>query len=328
MRKPMKNSLLLVLLLVIPSSLVAQTDFAIPDAPAFTVVQQQPTAILRASSSKEFMVNFGTAILSETVNQSPWGIEYSFNKRLKLPIALSYATNLSPVRSVAFGVRCDLMNQISAQEDSVFIKEINKLTAGSNAIIREAELSLAKKYNVDTSVIRNSVEYLDEIAKVANQLASENKDFNLLRTLVKDSVEKLLWNKNILTVAIAAGFSSSDGTYDMLSTNNRRIQAWGAYTYQFGNMVQINANVTFLQEHRTGYDTTSGGFALRGHLGSNNLKGILDFSLIAAKEYKPRFEFSLGAEYNVIDNYWLLGRVVYDWKTDKVVPTIDIKVGI
>lgn len=324
----MKKSVLIVLLAVAFSSLKAQTDFAIPDAPAFTAVQQQPTAILRASSSKEFMVNIGTAILSETVNQSPWGVEYSFYKRLKIPVALSYATNLSPVRSVALGIRWDILNEINAQKNTTFDSLINNLTASSNEIIAEAEKSVASKHNIDISTVRTNPAYQTEIAKTANDLVGPNKDFNLLREMVKDTVEKLLWNKNVLTLAVAAGFTSSDGSYDMLSVGNRRIQAWGVYTYQLGDMLQINANISFLQQHRNGYDTTSSGFAVRGHYGINELKGTLDFSLLAAKEYKPNWQFSFGAEYNFIDNYWLLGRIVYDTKSDKVIPTIDIKVGM
>lgn len=307
-------------------NLFCQTDFVIPDAPAFAVIQKEPTAILRASDSKELMLNVGSSLISESLNQNPWGLEYSLDKKYHFPIAFSFATNLSPIRSIALGIRYNLINEVEAQKDTTFNKAIHELSKLSGDFGRLATIQVAENHKI--TLEEASIQYTDEIATVANIMLIQSKEFNLYKDSAKIYAENLLWNEKIFSLAIASRFSSSDDSYGMLNINDRKIQFWGIYTFKIGSTIQLNANFTALNEKNYSIDTSSAGIVVRGLYGSNSLKGFLDASTIFANGSKPKIEFSLGTEFRLIDNFWLVGRLVYNAISEKVVPTFDLKVGI
>lgn len=311
----------------LPGSTLAReyrVDMAIPESPAFKLLDTEPGTVLRPGLPSEL-----NAIVSRFVAEG----------RLQLPDALAlevspalliagprlerasyaasrllYATRISAAsataadgvgRDIAFGVRFGIVNDADLRLDDAFALDtalqITPILTRINQIHSSAtERSGRPGQRTGPAVYTQSE--LDEIARLSATIRQRWADRH--------------WNARAFDVALGMRASALDdrGT----DTRMTAVGAWATYAHGFGQWGQLLAGgrAGAVRGHADPDYTATLGLGLRAYVGSNALKAFAEVQDEFRENVRGELLFNSGAEVRIDGWIWASAALGFLWPPD------------
>lgn len=286
-----------------------KTKYAVPDAPALTLLNGSSNNILKPGSVKDLAVGFSEFIndknqislpKSFAVEVSPGLLingknlsiqQYRENTllyRLRLSIATSRTQNNSNATDLAFGLRITLSDNSDLRLQDNYVKDATALAEELNDIIDKAREKLGP--GADIKTIEASSEFVETRKKLLEKL--------------NEKWSQDTWNKNISEVAFAVKTSSKDSLAKNLLLT--KLAAWysSAYAIEDWGQLVIGANACYEKDLLTNKFKSAGSLAARFYAGTNNYKVFMQFEGTMVEENKSNWLLDSGLEFRVEDKLW------------------------
>ncbi len=288
----------------------ASVDFAVPDAPAFQIIQADPTSILRPSSVREVAVTLGNTLTSGTIPDN-YALELSpgliFGKSLqaykknpflyRARISVATKSGEDESRQVGAGLRFTLWDETDLRTNADLEKELIKIGNESNNLKVECVNELSQQgINPDNP----------DYEKLLNECL-EKKNFDNLSGAIekqREIAKKKSWN----AINVEAGFALSANSHDTLASNlvAQNYQWWFSGAFPLGEdgqiLVGLNGGVNRNEDGEL--KNTSSNLGLRGYYGDNTQKVFVEGDLKTSSGVAPFLSFNLGYEYNLLNGLW------------------------
>ncbi len=309
--------------LVPPSSSAAETDspavfdtrgqFAVPDAPAFSLIDGAPDEILRPTSVTELTVLASRLVTSDGRFALPrsLGVEASpglliggkrltieqyqksrFLYRLRVSLAVHRAGDLRDATGVAVGARLALLDGADLRTNEQYLQKVSEITA---RMVRSIASEEEKPAEGDESGVIVSPEALSPQYEALEES---------LRTLQDEKSEEC-WNKPGMEMAVAVLGSSPDSTGKNLRANT--VAIWITYSHPLSSFGQVLVGATGRAER--GIDDVfrgEGSSALRAYIGTNRYKASLDAKVLLKDGARPRWSLDFSSEAYAAHGLWLV----------------------
>lgn len=316
-----------------------KTKFTVPDAPAFNILNETPSNILKPSSVKDiavslsdfldpdqkitlpksFALEFSPALLINGANIKPE--EYDGNAwlyRMRLSIATKRNDNAGSATSIAFGLRITDSDSSDSRGNKNFNEELNQAVALSEKI---NDAIAAKREALGPNVPFEKILNDPEIQKL---IESVTKELNEMWS--SDS-----WNKSISEFAFALKADSKDSLAKNLELT--KISAWYSKAFQLGTWGQIlaGANADYSKNIGENKYKGQGSIALRLYAGSNNYKVYAETQSTFIDSKKPEWLFNSGLEMRIEENLWMefsAGFEKNELSSNSLVTDFKLKYGI
>lgn len=230
-----------------------RVDFALPDAPAFTLLDDNPGDILRPSGVKEFAVALSSFIDTATggidipqafaVEFSPGLLiggndlslrEYQANPwlyRLRLSAGTRRMNGSAAPSEIAVGIRTSFIDQSDLRTDTALL---GRVTAITDQIVQVAAASIGRPDAGGSGA--EVVSYSRLTPQGQAQVDSLNTLLQQAIGLAQDQAAQQ-WNARALDLAVAALFSSKDSLVKGLQTSE--VAAWLTWAEGFGSWGQL-----------------------------------------------------------------------------------------
>ncbi len=285
----------------------ARLNFAVPDAPAFTILNFSPTNIVRPSSVREVALAIADFVRGGGVLPRTAAAEFSpglliggrtltirqynsnpFWYRARISAATrSYDDNTGRLHA-SIGIRFTFTDDADPRTDRMFIENLSNLAVQINqAVARRAQVTPP----TGTGRIEGEGPAIDALEREVEQLRAKQRE------------EK--WNANIAEFAAAVRFASPDS----LARNARadKYQAWLAGAFSVNTWGQFVFNLSGSIERSLGLymDLTSIAMTSRFYFGSNSMKVYGEGQITAVDQSPALYLFSIGGELNPISSFWL-----------------------
>ncbi|MBI5216189.1 MAG: hypothetical protein HY960_10595 [Ignavibacteriae bacterium] len=288
----------------------ARIDYAVPSAPASTILGLEQDIILKPGSIREIAVSvqnllegggaleiapgmlLGKQDLYKYINDS-W---YRFVNRARISFASKQST--TGERELGLGLRFTLYDETDMRTNDTYTQLlVNKLHV-YNEIIKQCALELKiDEFNMTET---------DNI--VIDECASKRVDMKIEE--MRDSVKMNNWNKTIIELGIAVAAFSTDSVLKNYSLAKHGLWVTGGFPL-FGDDVQLLINLhTNIQRNQLQQWTEwemNGVF--RGYYGSNSAKGFLEGDFIGKYQHELAFGIATGFELNVLNGVWVEGSL-------------------
>lgn len=286
-----------------------RTKFAVPDAPAFNILSETPSDILKPASVKDIAIGFSGFLGDDNKLTLPksFALEFApgllingknltlddYRKnawlyRLRLSLATSRMDNAKTATNLAFGIRVTINDESDPRTNKEYIDEATKLAKEIQDIIDERRKVLGPTAT---------------IAEIENdqKLISAKKDL-IDKFRVKWLEEK--WNKNISELAVAVKASSKDSLaqnvvlskFSFWFTTAFGIEDWGQFLF--------GANANSEKDLVSNKFQSSGSLASRFYAGTNNYKVYFQIEGTLVENSKSKWLFNSGLEIKVQENIW------------------------
>lgn len=268
-----------------PLSAAYRLDFTVPDAPAFLLLDESPSNILRPSTVKEFAI-----ALSSFVDTATGGLQ----------IPQTFAVEFSPGLLIGG-------NDLTLQEyqDAPFLYRM-RISAGTRRLSGESapsQIAFGLRTSfIDESDLRTDTELLNRIVAITDQIVDAASDLvappptngtgaevvqpsspvidslnNVLAAAVAEAQADQRWNANAYDCAAALLLSSPDSTGKGLQSTE--ITGWLTYAKGFGTWGQLLLGVKAGGLRGPSADTLvettmdfAGSFSSRLYIGTNSYK--------------------------------------------------------
>jgi hypothetical protein len=285
----------------------ARLNFAVPDAPAFTVLNYTPSIIIRPTSVKEValaisdFINGGGVLPRNVAAEFSPGMliggrsltirQYNANPfwyRTRISAATrTYDDNTGRIQA-ALGVRFTFTDDADPRTDRPFIENLSRLATDINrAVARKVQETPPDGSGpIPEGVV--DVEALEQEVEVMRTQQREER-----------------WNANIWEFAAAARFGSRDSLarnsaaekYQGWIAGSFRVEQWGQFIFNASGSVERAANFKM--------DSTAFAMSARFYFGSNDMKVFGEGQITALEKSPALYLFNVGGELNAISSFWL-----------------------
>jgi predicted nucleotidyltransferase len=289
-------------------------NYAVPDAPAFNMLNDNPDNILKPSSVKDMGIAFADFLGEDNRITLPQALALEFSpallingKNLSLEeyrkndwlyrLRVSLATKRQDTNSssdIALGIRFSTEDESDLRTNQEYINEATELSQNIQAKIDEVRLSLGptatmEQIESDSAVVQTKRNLVDEF-------------------LNKWDVEKWNednWNADITEYAFAVKAGSQDSLVKNLKFNRvsvwytkaKKLSSWGQYLLGiYGNYEK--------PPDRDKYES-SGSLIARLYAGTNRYKIFMEGQGTLIDDQKPEWLFNSGLELKVDENLWI-----------------------
>ncbi len=302
-----------------PDSLIQKyrADYAVPDAPALTLLELDEGDLLRPSTVRELAVTLADFTGSGGALQLPKAaaVEFSpgllfFGRRLKLKQYQDHAAwyrlrvsaasrrqegNGSPT-SLAVALRTSLKDGADLRDkrtNPAFFEQIGRIIARAHSIDAEAEDAAEARGGINEPVV-----YSPGQQRELNELTSKFKELNA-------SVADTAWNRATFDVAVGLRADAADSIGTDLSV--QQLAAWLTYASAVGNWAQwiVGAKMASDRDSVTRKFEVAGSAVTRLYAGTNTQKVYLDLQASKRADEDTEFVLSGGAEINVTSGMWV-----------------------
>jgi len=299
----------------------ARLDLAVPDAPAFSILGEEPTTIMRPSSLREvsilvsrFLEGGATVPQALALEVAPVSLvkgsdlplrEYQANPwlyRARISVASNSSGNGG--RELSVGLRLSIIDRSDLRCDRILLDELYAVARVRTDVVAGAklkfrgnpelfeELSDAEQRAVDGRMET----YIDS----AMGAISEDKIIE-----IRESARQRLWNAEILDVALAGKGTTPDTTMGGLRASSYGMWlTWGTPLGSPG-LLLAGGNGRLETGADGKLDRYAGSVALRAYYGENEYKGYLETSGRWSGATSPEFGLDLGGELKLIAGLWL-----------------------
>ena len=328
-----------------PLSNAYRLQFSIPDAPAFTLLDENPGDILRPSTVREFAIALSSFVDTATggfdipqalaVEFSPGLLiggndltlkEYQdapFLYRLRISAGTRRLSGQLAPSQIAFGLRTSFIDGSDLRTDTELLRNIVSIT---DKIAKEIADSVAPP-PIDGG---SGAEVVENSSPVVDSLKGG------LREMIAQGEADQRWNADALDLAAAILLSSPDSTGKGLQSTE--IAGWLTYAHGFGNWGQILFGVKAGSLRGPSTDTIvettmkfAGSFSSRLYMGTNNYK-VFTEAQYATTDSSKTLLLNGGGEVLLTDGIWveLGGGVQRDLDAGvwSVVSKFSLKLGL
>jgi len=286
-------------------------DFAIPDAPAFELIDVDSSKILRPATVRQLAVSASDFTGSTT----------SLTKSFSLPREL--AIEVAPFR-----LGRDSLNVVSDTSDGYsgkigpFLNRLRVSAASKRFEGKEGPTKLAfglRMSFLDDADLRSADDSYHILAGRSVQVDTSKEK---VVKIPEDQIEKTngVWNNTALEAAVAMRISGIDSTgKDMIVDN---VSFWVTGGRGLGDQLQflLGGRLAFEKLDRKGAFENNWTVATRMYVGNNNSKSFLEaqWSDSRMKGNKYNLFFNSGLEHHLRDNFWLVVSAGGHWnQTEK-----------
>ena len=292
----------------------ARLDYAVPDAPAFKMIDIDPSGIMRPTSARDL-----AGILS-TIGSNGGGIELApgllfgdpnlsqykddpFWYRVRLSASMKLVENGG--KDIAFGVRTTILDKSDLRSDDLLTQKLVEIGHMSESIRNEC-----KDYIVDTlrvDPIDNTSEFnrIFDSCYTARLETYLETNFDALIEHLRKQAKERNWNRAIMELGSAYLLSGSDSTLRSLTSSKYAL--WFSYGFPLGPSGQcfIGINGQRMIGKTGKLDASMAAAAVRFYFGNNERKvyGQMDWKGSDGK--LPEVYFSLGGELMVSNGIWI-----------------------
>ncbi len=283
-------------------------NFAVPDAPAFTILNYAPSVIIRPTSVKEialmvsdfvngggvlpraFAAEFSPAMLvggrSLTIRQ--YGA-HPFWYRARISLA-SRTFNDNTGRVLAsLGLRFTFTDEADPRTNESFIRNLSTRALRINRAI-------ASRVQREKPTVSGRIPDEDDA-----DVGALEQEVERLRAVQREE----LWNANIAEFAAAVRYGSTDSLARNAAVN--KYQAWVAGSFRVEQWGQFIFNATGSLERSASFkmDSTAVAMNARFYFGSNDMKVFGEGQITALEKSPALYLFNVGGELNAISSFWL-----------------------
>jgi len=295
-----------------------RADMAIPESPAFILMDMDQSAIMRPGNAKEIAVSIGNFMIGGSTLPQTFGLEISPGMMLMKKSLSEYQNNARK----RFLYRMNLSGGVSRREGG-----ISDISLGSRlTLLDETDLLIDTSYTLLLVGIGNEmndeiVAYMDEYmpdyaaakgskkARYDSLIAYETRRLKVKYDGIveerRDSVKQSKWNKAILEVGLAGMGTSPDSINKNLVATKYGLWA----TYGDGmwekNLNLVGVRLLAVREIGETFKQVSGTVVLRSYIGENDYKGFLEGDGTYNEDDVPIYALSLGGEMNLASGIWL-----------------------
>lgn len=291
-----------------------KVDFAIPDAPAFKLLNSDGSTILRPGTPGEITTALSQFHDADGDIGIPKALALEVSPALlisgpRLSVAgyrakkLLYATRFSvgtgaatdtAGRAVAFGLRIGIVNEADLRLDDSFLNDTSlQITP------------ITKRINDIRQAARDAVGPLAPLTLTDAQKAA----IDSLTNVIKERWAARYWNARALDVGfgVKATTLDADGADPTVTT----LGFWATYGLGFGSWGQLLTGVRIGGDRNrgeSGFNKTLGA-AARLYMGTNAYKAFVEVQDEAADGAGPALLFNSGGELRLDQWFWVSGSV-------------------
>ncbi len=285
----------------------ARLTFAVPDAPAFSILNFTPTSILRPVSVTEVGLAVADFARGGGVLPRAFAAEFSpglliggrtltirdynanpFWYRARISLASrSFDDNSSRVQA-SLGVRLTLMDDADPRTDREFVQSLSDLARKINQAVAQRIQSAPPTESGPITAESADIQLLEEEVEHARAKQREEK-----------------WNANITEIAAAVRFNSADSLAKNASVD--KYQAWLAGSFSVARWGQFVFNLSGSIERNLAGKMDSSAIIMdsRFYFGSNEIKVFGEGQIAAIGSSPALYLFSIGGEINPVNAFWL-----------------------
>ncbi len=284
-----------------------RVDFAIPDAPAFQLLDLDPSTILRPTTVREFTIAFSDFASSGSSITLPGAFAVEFSPgliingrtlsreayeqhatwyRLRVSAATRRASGAAAPTEVAFGLRTSFVDDSDLRCNKDYVLKATSTTDKINEIYLQARLRAGPQ-----GVISLNEDERQQVRELNEQLKATWAD------------EK--WNKTVFDVALGAKGEAKDSTgkgFEFIS-----IAGWASYSLGVSDWGQclLGCKLSGERDSMSNKFLFAGSIAGRVYLGSSTFKGFLEGQFSKVEKQNFTVLANSGAEANLWKGGWL-----------------------
>jgi hypothetical protein len=287
-----------------------RVDFAVPDAPAFKVLQNDPSSVLRPASARDVAITIADLFQGGKIPEN-YALEFSpglifgnsltryqenpFFYRARISFATKSLENSA--RQVGAGIRLTLWDETDLRMDKTLQAELIKLGEQSVNLLAECVSELEDE-GIDD-------EQSDYQGLLNERL--EEKGFEKISPLIdkrREIAKKKKWNAPIVEVGFAMSALSGDSLAKNLAVDSYRWWLAGAFPLGSEGQIVAGLNGGITKNTNGELKNSESNFGLRGYYGNNQQKVFFEGGIRAASEFLPSLSFNIGYEYNLLNGLW------------------------
>ena len=285
-------------------------DYAVPDAPAFTILQETPSTILRPASVRMLAVAVSDFLGSDAQITLPstFALEVSpglliagndltlaeyrdtpWLYRMRVSVGTRRENPQTGATGLAVGLRIPLIDKADLRTNDAVIDQVNNY-AMQIVNIRKNTGNPLQGGGIPTPAQQTSIDSLR----------------NLINTTLADpaAAQDSLWNRMAFDLAFALGASSPDSLGKNLQLDN--ISAWATFAYPLGGWGQVfiaghyqNSRMLPVKDYTSQFKG-----AARFYIGTNTIKTYLEAQASLVDKANALL-LTGGAEIRLYDGLWL-----------------------
>lgn len=272
-------------------------NYAIPDAPAFKILNTQPDNIMRPSTTQELAVSMADPFLGQKL-PSAFALEFSpyltiggssltlkdyqtsavtrilYHTRVSIASQRSTVTNATTV--LAFGLRFTLYDDSDLRLDTTYINKLYDL----NDLLVSKVSGIRGHFRPPSPIfVEMSQEQKDSIESlVQDSLSVAARTIDSKIAAEREQVIKGNWNKTIVEAGLAIAGASADST-SLSGIVGKRAEFWlvaaGAID-RWGQWV-LGLNTALGRRDNGRLSRVDGSLSSRLYVGENAYKGFIQF---------------------------------------------------
>ncbi len=312
----------------------ARLNFSIPDIPAFKIVDDDPSTIMKPSNLREVTVAVSNFLLGGRVLPGSFAAEFapmmliegdslslkeydstSFLNSIRVSLATQRLSATTGSTQASFGLRFTLYDDSDPRSDTEYIRRLSDIALNINRVAA-ADPSMSLPPTESVSRYSN----VNDIATLEAALEDARSDY-------KDTA----WNNNIVEFALAVSGTSADSLLeDIIGTG---VGGWLVGGFGIGRSAQLQVGANAL----LGRDTLGKMKELNLSLSARLYAGWNELKFFAQGQYTSRTTFpsssflTLGGEVNLGQSFWLEFGVGYNSEAEgksNFVPKFNLQWGL
>ncbi|MDQ7815553.1 MAG: hypothetical protein RDU14_00845 [Melioribacteraceae bacterium] len=288
-----------------------RVDFAVPDAPAFKVLQNDPSSVLRPASARDVAITIADLFQGGKIPEN-YALEISpglifgnsltryqanpFFYRARISLATKSLENSA--RQVGAGVRLTLWDETDLRMDKTLQAELINLGEQSVNLMAECGKELA-----ENGIDLFQPDYDDLLNACLDKKDVYKKIYSMIETQ-REIAKKKKWNAPIVEVGLAMSALSGDSLAKNLAVDSYRWWLAGAFPLGSEGQIVAGLNGGITKNSNGELKNSESNFSLRGYYGDNQQKVFLEGGIRAASEFIPSISFNIGYEYNLLNGLW------------------------
>lgn len=309
-------------------------NYAVPESPAFKILDISPSSIMRPTSTRDIAFSIGNSLITNgltipqnlTVELSPTLLKPHLNLKdfqknsFLYTSALSIGTKVNKDKS--YGIALGLKFRIFDQQDLRLNKELLTRNDLLGRIINDSYSRAMKEMAQDRALKNPQKKPIDHLIDISRSYsdgsAPDHKQvYDGIASIMKrtidpgeverfrDSIKKSNWNKPQMYMGIASLFNSKDSLLSNLSGASK-LGLWSTAGFPVGKKGQILIGLNGQMADTLGKSLNNKKLDIgtRLYYGENNLKGFIEGNVQYRNIQKPCYKASIGIETTFFGGLW------------------------
>lgn len=302
-------------------------DLAVPESPAFRIIDDEPAVILRPSDVREIALEAANILVSKGLLPDKYAVEFApfmliagdaldattYNKipflyRTRISVASKRESDDAPGTLASIGFRFTIINDGDPRTDNVYRKDLSAI-----AMKITKAMSAANTTAPTEGVSTPTADVSDLVAEIVEKRAEQREN---------------AWNKPILDLGIAfRGRSADDQLSALMGTGMGLWSAGGFAPFENSHLI-FGFNAMVDRPDSGALDHKLGGAAVRLYYGSSAMKMSVEGEGKWSDGVKPIYKFALAAEAALSTGFWVDAGLAYEGgegAPNRFVPKLNIR---